>query len=117
MTTSPITETSVGNWMLPESRQTQARIEHAVTQTTANNQSAGPLRTLGVVARRALAQEIEASLRAALWPEGSLDEHSADIDAFIAEMAQGQACFIREMGRGETIQWAAKASPMRLASR
>ncbi len=49
MTTSPITETSVGNWMLPESRQTQARIEHAVTQTTANNQSAGPLRTLGVV--------------------------------------------------------------------
>ncbi|MFN6551393.1 hypothetical protein ACP6C7_11925 [Mycolicibacterium septicum] len=66
MTTSLMTETSVGNWMLPESRQTQAKIEHAVTQTTVNNPSAGPLRTLGVVARRALAAEIEASLRAAL---------------------------------------------------
>ncbi|MFV8166539.1 hypothetical protein ACNQVK_31305 [Mycobacterium sp. 134] len=66
MTVSPITDTSVGNWMLPESRQTQARIEHAVTQTTANTQSARPLQSLGVVARRALAAEIEASLRAAL---------------------------------------------------
>ena len=33
--------------------------------------------------------------------------------------AQGQVCFIREMGQGETIQWAAKVSPnpVRLASR
>ena len=31
--------------------------------------------------------------------------------------AQGQACFIRAMGGSESIQWAAKASPMRLASR
>ncbi|HEV7343862.1 MAG TPA: SPOR domain-containing protein [Sphingopyxis sp.] len=31
--------------------------------------------------------------------------------------AQGQTCFIRAMGGSESIQWAAKASPMRLASR
>ena len=31
--------------------------------------------------------------------------------------AQGQACFIRAMGGSETIQWAAKAGAMRLASR
>lgn len=31
--------------------------------------------------------------------------------------AQGQTCFIRAMGGGETIQWAAKAGSMRLASR
>lgn len=31
--------------------------------------------------------------------------------------AQGQTCFIRQMGGGESIQWAAKASPMRIASR
>ncbi|MEQ8310065.1 MAG: SPOR domain-containing protein [Sphingopyxis sp.] len=31
--------------------------------------------------------------------------------------AQGQACFIRAMGGRETIQWAAKANPLRLASR
>ena len=31
--------------------------------------------------------------------------------------AQGQACFIRAMEGGETIQWAAKAGSMRLASR
>ena len=31
--------------------------------------------------------------------------------------AQGQSCFIRAMGGGETIQWASKASPVRLASR
>ena len=30
---------------------------------------------------------------------------------------QGQTCFIRAMGGGETIQWAAKAGSMRLASR
>ncbi|NIJ36224.1 Flp pilus assembly protein TadD [Sphingopyxis panaciterrae] len=31
--------------------------------------------------------------------------------------AQGQTCFIRQMGGAESIQWAAKSSPMRLASR
>jgi Flp pilus assembly protein TadD len=31
--------------------------------------------------------------------------------------AQGQTCFVRAMGGGETIQWASKAGPMRLASR
>ena len=31
--------------------------------------------------------------------------------------AQGQACFIRAMGGSESIQWAAKAGPMRIASR
>lgn len=31
--------------------------------------------------------------------------------------AHGQACFIRAMGGGENIQWAAKASPIRMASR
>jgi D-alanyl-D-alanine carboxypeptidase len=31
--------------------------------------------------------------------------------------AHGQACFIRAMGGSENIQWASKASPMRLASR
>jgi len=31
--------------------------------------------------------------------------------------AQGQTCFIRAMGGSESIQWAAKGSPLRLASR
>jgi Flp pilus assembly protein TadD len=31
--------------------------------------------------------------------------------------AQGQVCFIRQMGGGETIQWAAKAGQVQLASR
>lgn len=31
--------------------------------------------------------------------------------------AQGQTCFIRAMGGSESIQWAAQASPLRLASR
>lgn len=31
--------------------------------------------------------------------------------------AQGQTCFIRQMGGAESIQWAAKSSPVRLASR
>lgn len=31
--------------------------------------------------------------------------------------AEGQSCFIRAMGGGESIQWASKASPVRLASR
>ncbi len=42
----------------------------------------------------------------------------ADALSLCSELkAAGQACFIREMGGGETIQWAAKGSPMRLASR
>ncbi|MEV0673600.1 hypothetical protein [Mycobacterium sp. NPDC050441] len=66
MTASLMTNTSVGTWMLPASRETQVRIEKVVTQTTANRESARPLRTLGVVARHALAEEIEAKLRAVL---------------------------------------------------
>lgn len=66
MTGSLIADTSVGNWMLPESHQTQASIDSAVTQVVANRESARPLRNLGVVARHALAAEIEASLRAVL---------------------------------------------------
>ena len=31
--------------------------------------------------------------------------------------AQGQSCFVRAMGGGETIQWASKVGPTRLASR
>ncbi|MUL81569.1 MULTISPECIES: hypothetical protein [unclassified Mycolicibacterium] len=66
MTASLMTDTSVGNWMLPRSHETQARIERVVAQTTANRESARPLRTLGVVARKALADEIEAKLRMVL---------------------------------------------------
>ncbi len=41
-----------------------------------------------------------AALRAALWPEGSRDEHAADIVEFIAEMAagSGQICFLAMRG-------------------
>lgn len=42
----------------------------------------------------------------------------ADASSLCSQLkAQGQACFIRAMGGGEAIQWAAKASPIRLASR
>ncbi len=42
----------------------------------------------------------------------------ADANNLCRELkAQGQTCFIREMGGSESIQWASKASPMRLASR
>lgn len=42
----------------------------------------------------------------------------ADANNLCRELkAQGQTCFIRAMGGSESIQWAAKASPMRLASR
>lgn len=42
----------------------------------------------------------------------------ADANALCGQLkAQGQVCFIREMGGSKSIQWAAKASPMRLASR
>ncbi|MGV1682668.1 SPOR domain-containing protein [Sphingopyxis sp. NJF-3] len=41
----------------------------------------------------------------------------ADASRLCGELkAQGQRCFIRQMG-GESIQWAAKASPVRMASR
>lgn len=66
MTAPSINDTSVGTWMLPASGESRVRIEQVVTQTTANRESARPLRTLGVVARHALAQEIEAKLRAVL---------------------------------------------------
>jgi aminoglycoside 6'-N-acetyltransferase I len=40
------------------------------------------------------------ALRVALWPEGSHDEHAADIVEFVAEMAQGrgQVCFLAMRG-------------------
>lgn len=42
----------------------------------------------------------------------------ADANSLCRELkAQGQTCFIRAMGGSESIQWASKASPMRLASR
>ena len=42
----------------------------------------------------------------------------ADANNLCRELkAQGQTCFIRAMGGSESILWAAKASPMRLASR
>ncbi|MBE1526546.1 Flp pilus assembly protein TadD [Sphingopyxis sp. OAS728] len=42
----------------------------------------------------------------------------ADASSLCNELkAQGQTCFVRAMGGGETIQWASKAGPMRLASR
>lgn len=42
----------------------------------------------------------------------------ADATSLCNELkAQGQVCFIRAMGGSESIQWAAKAGPMRLASR
>jgi Flp pilus assembly protein TadD len=42
----------------------------------------------------------------------------ADATSLCNELkAHGQTCFIRAMGGSESIQWASKASPMRLASR
>lgn len=42
----------------------------------------------------------------------------ADAKSLCNELkAQGQTCFIRAMGGNESIQWAAKAGPVRLASR
>lgn len=42
----------------------------------------------------------------------------ADANELCSQLkAQGQACFVRQMGGSETIQWAAKAGQMRLASR
>lgn len=57
-------DTEVGNWLLPESGDARVRLEPVVTQAKiADEPRARPLRTLGVVARQALAQEIEAKLR------------------------------------------------------
>ncbi len=66
MSEPSMTETSLGSWLLPRSRDTQARLERVVAQASVNRESARPLRTLGVVARRALAEEIEAKLRMVL---------------------------------------------------
>ncbi|WP_137871016.1 SPOR domain-containing protein [Sphingopyxis sp. 2PD] len=42
----------------------------------------------------------------------------ADANNLCRELkAKGQTCFVRAMGGSESIQWAAKSSPMRLASR
>ncbi|KTE17037.1 SPOR domain-containing protein [Sphingopyxis sp. H115] len=42
----------------------------------------------------------------------------ADAKSLCNELkAQGQVCFVRAMGGSESIQWAAKASPLRLAAR
>lgn len=42
----------------------------------------------------------------------------ADATSLCNELkARGQTCFVRAMGGGETIQWASKAGPVRLASR
>lgn len=42
----------------------------------------------------------------------------ADANSLCSELkAHGQTCFIRAVGGNEAIQWASKASPMRLASR
>ncbi len=42
----------------------------------------------------------------------------ADANSLCNELkSHGQACFIRAMGGSESIQWAAKASPLRVASR
>lgn len=42
----------------------------------------------------------------------------ADATSLCNELkAQGQGCFIRQMGGGESIQWAAKAGALRMASR
>ena len=42
----------------------------------------------------------------------------ADATSLCNELkAHGQTCFIRAMGGSESIQWASKASPMRMASR
>ena len=51
-----------------------------------------------------------AALREALWPEGSRDEHAADIVEFIAEMAQGrvQIGFLAMRG-GEAVGFAEAA--------
>lgn len=50
------------------------------------------------------------ALRVALWPEGSPEEHDADIVEFIAEMAQGrgQVCFLAMRG-GEAVGFAEAA--------
>lgn len=53
-----------------------------------------------IVTADAAHRQVWASLRAALWPEGSSEEHDADIGDFIAEMAEGrgQICFLAMRG-------------------
>ena len=42
----------------------------------------------------------------------------ADASKLCSELkAKGQTCFIRQMGGGESIQWASAAKPVRMASR
>jgi hypothetical protein len=57
------TGTPVASWLLPPSNQARIQLERVVQQASADQQQAGPLRTLGAVARRALVEEIEAKLR------------------------------------------------------
>ena len=66
MTTPAMTQ-AVGTWLLPTSGDAKVRIERVVAQKAATGTPrVSPLRTLGVVARRALSEEIEAKLRMAL---------------------------------------------------
>ena len=53
-----------------------------------------------IVTAGAAHRQAWASLRTALWPEGSREEHDADIGDFIAEMAKGrgQICFLAMRG-------------------
>ncbi|MDC7811473.1 GNAT family N-acetyltransferase [Sphingomonas koreensis] len=55
---------------------------------------------LEIVTAGAAHKEAWASLREALWPEGSRDEHATEIVEFIAEMAEGreQICFLAIRG-------------------
>jgi len=60
-------EVPVASWLLPTPGETRIRLENVVTRANATDEPrARPLRTLGTVARRALAQEIEAKLRAVM---------------------------------------------------
>ena len=55
--------TAVSGWLLPTSDDAWIRLEKVVTQAADDQQRrAGPLRTLGAVARRALVEEIESKL-------------------------------------------------------
>ena len=66
MTTLPTTDT-VGTWLLPTAGDAKVRIEKVVAQKAASDAPrVSPLRTLGAIARRALSEEIEVKLRAAL---------------------------------------------------
>lgn len=66
--------------------------------------------SIEIIAAGAAHHEAWASLRLALWPEGSRDEHAADIAGFIAEMAagRGQIGFLA-MRDGEAVGFAEAA--------